>query len=127
MTDLQSWIGREERQTDVVDAVRAQRMHAFLDRSVGEVGLRFQLPHGYHWLYCVRITPRAEWGHDGHVRPGGFLPRIEGTRRMWAGGSLQFLQPVIIGESVERQSVIQSIDQKEGRNGSFFLVHIEHR
>jgi 3-methylfumaryl-CoA hydratase len=124
---LQSWIGREDRQRDIIDAIRARRMHALFDRSQAELQPGSPLPSGYHWLYCVTITPRSEWGADGHARRGGFLPPLEGTRRMWAGGALHFLQPLHIGDDVERHSAIASIEQKDGRAGRFCLVRIAHR
>jgi 3-methylfumaryl-CoA hydratase len=124
---IRSWIGNEERQSDVVDAVRAQRMHAFLDRPIDELKRGLTLPRGYHWLYCVSIIPRSDWGVDGHARPGSFLPPLTGTRRMWAGGSLHFVQSLFVGDSIERHSVIRSIDEKEGRNGKFHLVRVNHQ
>jgi 3-methylfumaryl-CoA hydratase len=46
---------------------------------------------------------------------------------MWAGGSLRFLQPLHIGDVVERHSAIESIEEKDGRTGRFYLVRIAHR
>jgi 3-methylfumaryl-CoA hydratase len=75
----------------------------------------------------VSITPRSEWGPDGHVRRGGFLPPLAGTRRMWAGGSLRFLQPLHIGDAIECHSFVDAIEEKQGRSGRFTLVRIHHR
>jgi 3-methylfumaryl-CoA hydratase len=127
LDQLQEWIGRENRQRDTIDLVRARRLHALLDLPQDELQLGTVLPPGYHWLYCVSITPRAGWGSDGHARRGGFLPPLTGMRRMWAGGSLRFLQPLRIGDVIERHSTIGSIEDKEGRSGRFTLVRVSHR
>ncbi|MEX2285356.1 MAG: MaoC family dehydratase N-terminal domain-containing protein [Gemmatimonadota bacterium] len=121
------WIGREDAGSDVVDAVRARRMHALLDRDPAALSAASALPAGYHWLYCNSITRRSEWGEDGHARRGGFLPPLDVSRRMWAGGSLRFLQPLHLGDAVERRSIITSIEEKEGRSGRFHAVRIDHR
>ncbi len=126
-SEIQAWIGREDRQHDVVDVVRARRMHTLLDHAADDLLEGSTLPAGYHWLYCVSIIPRSEWGEDGHARPGAFLPRLESTRRMWAGGSLRFLQPLRVGDAVERHSTIGAIEEKEGRSGRFHLVRVDHR
>ena len=125
--EMQSWIGRQEQQRDTIDTVRAQRMHALFDYDPARLGAGAELPLGYHWLYCVGINPRSEWGQDGHARRGGFLPPMASSRRMWAGGSLRFLQALHIGEAIERRSSIAAIEQKEGRSGHFHLVRVDHQ
>jgi 3-methylfumaryl-CoA hydratase len=127
LDELQAWIGREDRQRDTIDLMRARRLHVLLDLPHDELQIGTVLPRGYHWLYCVSITPRAEWGRDGHARRGGFLPPLTGMRRMWAAGSLRFLEPLRIGDVVERHSAIEAIEEKEGRSGRFTLVRVAHR
>ena len=127
MATFADWVGREEQQHDVIDAQRAHRLRALLDRPYAELTVGTALPPGYHWLYCLPLTPRSQLGADGHPRRGGFLPLFPGARRMWAGGSLEFLQPLHIGEAIERHSVIASIEEKHGRAGPFHLVRVAHR
>ena len=124
--ELQSWVGREERQRDIADTTRAQRMHALLDHPIEELRDGATLPPGYHWLYAIPITARSEWRVDGHARATSFLPPFSGRRRMWAGGSLQFRQPLLVGDPIERYSVIRSIEEKNGRTGPFTLVRVDH-
>ncbi|WP_232332832.1 FAS1-like dehydratase domain-containing protein [Novosphingobium aquimarinum] len=63
---------------------------------------------------------------DGHPKRGGFLPPIPLPRRMWAGGRLEFLAPLRIGEKLERISTIAAIKQKTGATGQLMFVTVRH-
>jgi 3-methylfumaryl-CoA hydratase len=102
-------------------------MLALLDRSPDALCEGDLLPLGWHWLYAHSLVKRSEWGRDGHARLGTFLPAIPNSRRMWAGGSMRFLQPLLIGNQVEHRSKILSIEEKEGRSGKFLLVRVGHQ
>jgi 3-methylfumaryl-CoA hydratase len=45
---------------------------------------------------------------------------------MWAGGRLQFIQPLHVGEALSRVSRIVSIDKKRGRSGELVFVTVQH-
>jgi len=42
----------------------------------------------------------GDLGRDGHPKLGGFIPDLGLPRRMWAGGALEFLRPLIVGDEV---------------------------
>ncbi|MFQ5757761.1 MAG: MaoC family dehydratase N-terminal domain-containing protein, partial [Acidiferrobacterales bacterium] len=65
-------------------------------------------------------------GEDGHELRGDFFPSVELPRRMWAGGRLQFLRPIVIGEEIERVSEILHIEEKHGRSGDLVLVRVRY-
>ena len=66
---LQAWIGRRETRADRITAAPLAGLAATLDRDA-----------------------------DGHPKRGEFLPPVALPRRMWAGGRLEFLQPLFDGE-----------------------------
>jgi 3-methylfumaryl-CoA hydratase len=45
---------------------------------------------------------------------------------MWAGGSLETLAPIRVGDTVTRISTIGSITRKEGRSGELWFVAVHH-
>ena len=47
-------------------------------------------------------------------------------RRMWAGGRIEFLQPLRIGDAIRRDSEIISVEPKHGRSGSLVFVTVRH-
>ncbi len=70
------------------------------------------LPPLWHWLYFLPLHRQSEIGPDGHAKRGGFLPPVPLPRRMWAGGRLTFVQPLRVGERIERTSRIVDVTPK---------------
>ena len=125
MTDIRDWIGKREEAEDVVTPEPLARLTAMLDhdRPPWPDG---ELPPFGHWLFCLPRVPQREIGPDGHPRRGGFLPPVTLARRMWAGGSLDFVAPIRIGERIRRLSTIADVTQKTGRSGDLVFVKVVH-
>jgi 3-methylfumaryl-CoA hydratase len=120
-----AWVGRSEASADRVTETPVRLMQAMLDAA--DVGVMPpQLPPLWHWLYFLPGERQSNIGPDGHARRGGFLPPITLPRRMWAGGRLQFLHPLGVGEPIRRVSTIKSIQSKSGRSGQLVFVTVLH-
>jgi 3-methylfumaryl-CoA hydratase len=65
-------------------------------------------------------------GDDGHPKLGGFMPPVRLNRRMWAGGALEFLLPLHVGERLDRQTRIVDIVEKTGAAGAMVFVTLAH-
>ncbi len=124
---LESWIGRERSEEDVLTLAPSRALSATLDRSAGSLGFGATLPPGWHWIYFTPHARRSHLGRDGHEKRGDFLPPVALPRRMWAGGRLHFSGPLHIGESVRRVSTIESVAEKRGRSGPLVFVTVGHR
>ena len=124
---LRDWIGRTESATDTVTAWPVAALAATLDRREAPPRTGDELPPCWHWLYFLEAKPLSELGPDGHPKRGGFLPPVPLPRRMWAGGRLEFLRPLHIGDELRRDSTILSVEPKRGRSGSLVFVTVEHR
>jgi len=123
--NFDEWIGREESLHDVVDPRKMAALAATLNCEYrAEAGAI--LPPGWHWIYFNPIVPMSEVRHDGHAKKGAFLPPIDLPRRMWAGGRLDFDQPLVVGESIERVSTIKDISFKSGKSGNLAFVTVRH-
>jgi 3-methylfumaryl-CoA hydratase len=123
---LRHWIGRQEQRDDLLTATPVAALSATLDRDDPPPLPGTVLPPLWHWLYFTPLTRHSELGEDGHARRGGFLPPVPLPRRMWAGGRLDFLQPLRVGETVTRVSTIQDVTVKEGRSGALAFVCVRH-
>ena len=44
------------------------------------------------------VFPMSKLSQDGHPTRGGFLPPVPLPRRMWAGGELEFFEPLRVGD-----------------------------
>ena len=84
------------------------------------------VPNGWHWIFFLEAKPASELGSDGHPKRGGFLPPVPLPRRMWAGGRLEFIQPLKIGDLITRDSEILSVEPKSGRSGTLVFVTVRH-
>jgi 3-methylfumaryl-CoA hydratase len=122
---LRTWIGRERTVEDVVTPRLALSLDAVLDverpMPAGDPA-----PIGIHWCLAPDIVPMRGIGADGHPARGGFLPPVPFPRRMWAGGEVEFFDPLLVGDTVRRRSVIEEVTLKTGRSGEMIFVTIRH-
>jgi 3-methylfumaryl-CoA hydratase len=123
---LRAWIGRTETASELVTAGPIQRLAATLDRDDPAPQQGDEIPPLWHWLYFLPATPQSGLGPDGHAKLGGFLPPVPLSSRMWAGGRVEFHQPVRVGEEATRRSRILNVQFKEGRSGPLVFVTVEH-
>jgi 3-methylfumaryl-CoA hydratase len=127
LAHLQSWIGKTETLTDDITAAPVRALSATLDRADADPVSGTALPALWHWLYFLPHQRQSELGPDGHAKRGGFLPPVPLPRRMWAGGRLQWHQPVLrVGDAVKRVSRIESVTHKAGRTGDLVFVLVKH-
>jgi 3-methylfumaryl-CoA hydratase len=127
MGDWDSWISREARAEDRIDAGLVTRWLATLDRDAPADG---SVPQGLHWCLGLPDAPTARLGPDGHPRrddsPDSFMPPVPLPRRMWASSKVEFLAPLHTGEAVTRTSRILSITEKSGGSGQLVFVDVSH-
>jgi 3-methylfumaryl-CoA hydratase len=124
--NLGSWVGKQESLQDTITAAPVRLMSALLNRD-DALQAGDSLPPLWHWLYFLPATKASDMAEDGHPQRGGFLPPVPLPRRMWAGGSLEFFAPILVGDTLTRASRIQSITPKKGRGGDLVFVCVEHQ
>jgi 3-methylfumaryl-CoA hydratase len=123
---LREWIGRAERSHDIVTAAPVAALSATLDRDDPLPRDGDRLPALWHWLYFLPAHRQSELGVDGHVRLGGFLPPVALPRRLYAGGRVEILHPLLVGDPIERVSRILDVSRKDGRTGPLVFVQVRH-
>ena len=111
---------------DTMDPARAAAMHAVLHRSGPAPAQGDALPPFWHYIHFLEVQPSALLGRDGHPKTGGFIPDLGLPRRMWAGGSLTFHAPLIIGTKASKRSRITDVSEKPGKTGPLAIVSISH-
>jgi 3-methylfumaryl-CoA hydratase len=123
---LRQWIGRSTEASDIVTAQLVKGLRATLFQDVGEPGTGDAAPFTVHWCLAQPVFPMAMLGPDGHPTRGGFLPPVPLPRRMWAGGELEFLDPLRVGDEAKRTSKISDVTMKTGSTGTLCFVSVEH-
>ena len=122
--DLSAWIGRQETCEDNIDMGHVRKLALALDAQAPAQGQ--PLPHLWQWGLFNESVPYAEIGDDGHPKRGGFLPPADNRNRMWAGGRVQFIQPLKAGVPASKTSTIMNVVEKTGRTGKLLFVTVKH-
>lgn len=117
---------RTESATDIVVPTSAAAMSATLDYDAPPLP-GDALPLLWHWIFFRPTVAQSLIADDGHPKKGSFLPDLGLPRRMWAGGRLRFLAPLIVGGAITRDSTILNISEKHGRSGKLGFVTVNHR
>jgi 3-methylfumaryl-CoA hydratase len=123
---LRQWIGRSHEASDIVTAQLVKGLRATLFQEVGEPKAGDIAPFTVHWCLAQPVFPMSMLGPDGHPTRGGFLPPVPLPRRMWAGGELEFIDPLRVGEEAQRTSRISDVTVKSGSTGTLCFVAVEH-
>jgi 3-methylfumaryl-CoA hydratase len=123
---LRQWVGRTEEASDIVTAQLVKGLRATLFLDIGEPKTGDAAPFTTHWGLAQPVYPMSMLGPDGHPTRGGFLPPVPLPRRMWAGGELQFIEPLRVGDEATRASRIADVTVKNGSTGTLCFVSVEH-
>jgi 3-methylfumaryl-CoA hydratase len=120
------WIGRAVTREDIATRRLADEYRATMGSHLFDAGRPDEAPPGFHFGLAPAIPAETSTGPDGAEEKGLFLPPISLPRRMWAGGRIETLRPIRIGDSVTRVSRIADIKLREGSAGPFYLVSVAH-
>jgi 3-methylfumaryl-CoA hydratase len=123
---LRQWIGRSQEATDIVTAQLVKGLRATLFQEIGEPKAGDAAPFTVHWCLAQPVFPMSMLGPDGHPTRGGFLPPVPLPRRMWAGGEIEFLDALCVGDQATRTSRISDVTVKTGSTGQLCFVSVEH-
>jgi 3-methylfumaryl-CoA hydratase len=124
---LRQWIGRTTEASDIVTAQLVKGLRATLFQEIGEPKTGDAAPWTVHWCLAQPVFPMSQLGADGHPTRGGFLPPVPLPRRMWAGGELEFFEPLQVGDQTKRSSRISDVTMKTGSTGVLCFVSVEHK
>src|SRR6185312_9710979 len=123
---LRQWIGRTQEASDIVTAQLVKGLRATLFQEIGEPKQGDAAPFTMHWCLAQPAFPMSMLGPDGHPTRGGFLPPVPLPRRMWAGGVLEFVDSLRVGDEATRSSRISDVTLKSGSTGQLCFVSVEH-
>lgn len=124
---LRTWIGKSRSDEDLISCRHARLMAATIDYSAPErISDGERLPPLWHWTYFLEGLPSRELGSDGHPARGGFMPPVPLPNRMWAGGRVSLVAPVLIGATVRKKSSILKTDHKRGQSVDLVFVTVLH-
>lgn len=123
-TDWSAWLGKQETYEEFINPSHIKKIALSLNAKIPQEGE--ELPELWQWALFIDPLSLPELGEDGHPKRGGFLPPADNRNRMWAGGRLRFIRPLIIGQFGKRVSTIHAIKEKEGSTGKLLFVTVKH-
>lgn len=85
-----------------------------------------ELPPLWHWVYLLERRPQRELGLDGHPSSGIPAPPGPGRRRMFAGGRVATVRPLVLGRPATRTTRVVATEEKAGRTGPLTFVTVRH-
>lgn len=105
---------------EVVDSKRAWAMAQLLLGERADRGAFKFLPPLWHWIY-FHETPRSlESGLSFFARESGQL------RRIWVGGSVEFLSPIVVGCTLRRLMRLTKLTSVECGTGTKVSISIDY-
>ncbi|WP_173424512.1 FAS1-like dehydratase domain-containing protein [Pseudomonas chlororaphis] len=124
VTDPSAWIGRSQQARDLLSDNLLKRIAATFGEPVPAHGEA--LPPLWQWCFFQEPLAESALGGDGHPARGGFLPPAANRNRMWAGGRLEFFEPLRAGFAADCLSTISHVEEKTGRTGALLFVTVRH-
>lgn len=122
---MQDALSQTHSQNDVMDPARANACLTALGLP-GAMVSGAPLPPFFHHLYFWDAQPPERLGRDGHPKVGGLIPDMGLSRRMWAGGQLQFHTPLRVGVGATKTTTVAKAEHKQGRSGPLGFVTLKH-
>jgi itaconyl-CoA hydratase/mesaconyl-C4 CoA hydratase len=122
--EYSEWVGKTQERAEIIAQEHAAKLAVTLNEKAPVDG--DPLPLLWHWAYFQDLASTESLRSDGHAMTGDFLPAAGDRTRMWAGGRLSFMKPLVVGRLVHRRSIIQDIKEKQGRTGSLLFVTVRH-
>lgn len=132
---LDTFAGRDVVRKQLLDSNQLQRLSLTLNRKELHPGVDVSseapaqgtpLPPGYHLVYFTPTGVESELGMDGTDKT--FNAPAPFTRRMWAGGKMQFIEgtSLKVGEVVEERTRLVGATVKKSKSGDeMVLVDVE--
>jgi len=80
------------------------------------------IPPGWHLVYFHSFGRKATLGDDGLPTSGGVVPKVPFPRRMYAGTSLAFHHPLLVGDALKRETELTDLTLRSGSTGPLLFV-----
>ena len=115
-----------ELRTEVIAPEPAEGLAGILDIPAPSLLSDTELPPLWHWVYLNQRRNQRDLGQDGHPESGIPAPPEQNWLRMFAGGRVKTIEPLLIGKSASRSTQVVSTTKKEGRSGLLTFITVRN-
>jgi 3-methylfumaryl-CoA hydratase len=80
------------------------------------------IPSGWHLAYFPAASRLNTLGADGLPLESGVLPAMPLPRRMYAGATLTFHAPILVGDRLRRETEFSDVQLRKGSTGTLIVA-----
>ncbi len=124
---LRSQVGRKITDEDEVTASPMKGMRLTFDRDERAPEHGEPIPPGWHLAYFPNRARRSELLVDGTPAGAGVMPNMPLPRRMYAGATLTFHAPILVGDKLRRETEFSDVQLREGGTGLLLVGEVTRR
>jgi 3-methylfumaryl-CoA hydratase len=127
IASVRARLGTMTEDSDVATAAPLRGMAATFGRNEAAPVAGSEVPPGWHLAYFPDGSPLSGLGEDGLPFESGVMPRMPLPRRMYAGVSLTFHAPILVGDPLRRETEFTDVRLREGSTGTLILATTTRR
>jgi 3-methylfumaryl-CoA hydratase len=127
LSAVRAALGRKVVEYDEATAAPLRGMVVTFDRDERAPAAGEPIAPGWHLAYFPEASRLAELGADGLPLARGVLPAMPLPRRMYAGARLTFHAPILVGDTLTRESEFSDVQLREGSTGVLILATLTRR
>ena len=119
---IRAQLGRKVEDHDLAIAAPLRGMVVTFDRNETAPVEAEPIPPGWHLAYFPEASRLASLGADGLPLERGGLPQMPLPRRMYAGATLTFHAPILVGDKLRRETEFSDVQLRKGSTGTLIVA-----
>ncbi len=119
---LRKHIGTKIVEEDEATQAPLRGLVAAFDREDAVPNRGEPIPPGWHLVYFHSVARKSTLAEDGLPTTGGVIPKVPFPRRMYAGTSLTFHDPLRVGDALKRETELTDIALRSGSTGALIFA-----
>jgi 3-methylfumaryl-CoA hydratase len=124
---IRARLGTKITDEDVATAVPLRGMVVTFDRDEKPPVAGEPIAPGWHLAYFPAASRLSGLGADGLPLESGVLPAMPLPRRMYAGATLTFHAPILVGDTLRRETEFSDVRLREGGTGTLIVATLTRR
>src|SRR5271156_4180176 len=122
LSAVRAALGQKVVEHDEATAAPLRGMVVTFDRDERAPVAGEPIAPGWHLAYFPEPSRLSELGADGLPLARGMLPAMPLPRRMYAGAKLTFHAPILVGDTLTRETAFTDVQLREGSTGTLILA-----
>ena len=119
---IRAALGRKIVDYDEASATPLRGMIVTFDRDEKPPAKGEPIAPGWHLAYFPAESRLSTLGADGLPVTGGILPEMPLPRRMYAGATLTFHAPILVGDALRRETEFSDVQLRKGGTGTLIIA-----